>query len=145
MTGKNFYVLVDPVGNSVIHGRPDIDRKWSLDTDYIPGQDTDNEPMKLCPVCGVMNAPDNDKCHICRFDFLTGLLDGKPIDKKLFTLLDDDTALSNTKVPAADFDPNNDWIRFNWRYPDDVNVCARFRTSVGGDTLQACLHRPSQQ
>ena len=61
--------------------------------------------------------------------------DGHPVDKKLFTLLDDDTALSETKVPAADFDPNNEWIRFNWRYPDDVNVCARFRPSVGGDRI----------
>lgn len=61
--------------------------------------------------------------------------DGEPIDKKLFTILDDDPALSNENVPAADFDPNNNWIRFNWRFPDDVNVCARFRPSVGGDKM----------
>ena len=58
-----------------------------------------------------------------------------PIDQKLFTLLDDDPALSDQKIPAADYDPMNHWIRFNWRYPDDVNVCARFRSSVGGEQL----------
>lgn len=58
-----------------------------------------------------------------------------PIDQKMFTLLDDDPSLSETKIPAADYDPVNKWIRFNWRHPDDVNVCARFRPSVGGSDL----------
>jgi len=70
-------------------------------------------------------------CHL----MMESVRSGSPIDQKMFTLLDSDAALSESSVPAADFDLNNNWIRFNWRYPDDVNVCARFRPSVGGDTL----------
>jgi superfamily II DNA or RNA helicase len=80
---KKFYILVDPVGNSIIHGRPDIDRKWSLDTEYTPGATADDVPtMKICPVCDTMNAAINEKCWICNYDFLTGTLDGLPLDKK---------------------------------------------------------------
>jgi superfamily II DNA or RNA helicase len=82
-TGKEIFIMVDPVGVSVIHGRPDINRKWSLTTDYVPGQDiSDTTTMKICPVCDTMNAQENNHCWICHFDFTTGLLDGQPIDKK---------------------------------------------------------------
>lgn len=82
--GKNIYILVDPVGNTVIHGRPDINRKWSLDTDYTPGQDVESDELisRICPVCSTMNNSENMKCWICEYDFLTGLLDGEEIDKK---------------------------------------------------------------
>lgn len=81
--GKNHFIMIDPVGNSVLHGRPDIDRKWSLETDYVPGQDnSDDVKMRLCPVCGVMNASVNIKCHICNYDFDTGLLNGEKIEGK---------------------------------------------------------------
>jgi superfamily II DNA or RNA helicase len=81
--GKKYFILVDPVGNTVLHGRPDIDRKWSLETDYTPGQDIDEKiTMKLCPSCSVMVAHDVDSCWICGFDFKTGLLNGKPIEGK---------------------------------------------------------------
>ena len=82
--GKEFFIMIDPVGNSVIHGRPDIDRKWSLTTDYIPGQDVSDAPTsQICAVCGVVNSIENNKCWICGYDFKTGLdKDGKEVDKK---------------------------------------------------------------
>jgi superfamily II DNA or RNA helicase len=81
--GKKFYILVDPMGNTVLHGRPDIDRKHSLDTDYVPGQDVVSVVENhICPVCGVMNDHLNNACWICGYNFITGLLDGKEIDKK---------------------------------------------------------------
>lgn len=76
---KKYYILVDPVGNTVIHGRPDIDRKWSLDSDYVPGVIADDvPPMKVCPVCDTANSTMNEKCWICGYDFIEGL----PVDKK---------------------------------------------------------------
>lgn len=82
--GKKNFVMVDPVGNSVIHGRPDIDRKWSLDTEYVPGQDVEDNGVenRICPVCGVQNDSGNSKCWICGYDFISGLLNGEPVDKK---------------------------------------------------------------
>lgn len=81
---KKIFVMIDPVGNSVIHGRPDIDRKWKLDTDYVPGQDIEDEAprMKICPVCDTANAIENNKCWVCGFDYKTGMIDGVPVDKK---------------------------------------------------------------
>lgn len=80
--GKKEYILCDLVGNLVIHGSPALDRRWSLTTDYTPGQDSDAPTMRECPVCGNMNACENLKCWVCEFDFITGLLDGQPVDKK---------------------------------------------------------------
>lgn len=81
---KNNYVLIDLVGNCVTHGLPDIDRKWKLDTDYVPGQDIEDEApgMKICPVCDTANAQENNKCWVCGYDYVTGLLDGQPVDKR---------------------------------------------------------------
>lgn len=76
---KKFYILVDPVGNTVIHGRPDIDRKWSLETEYIPAAISDDVPkMRICPQCDTANSQQNEKCWICGYDFIEGL----PVDKK---------------------------------------------------------------
>jgi superfamily II DNA or RNA helicase len=81
--GKEYFVMIDPVGNSVLHGRPDIDRKWSLDTDYVPGQDVSDAPQsRECRVCGVVNNIDNNKCWICGYDFATGMLDGEVVECK---------------------------------------------------------------
>lgn len=80
---KDKFIMVDPVGISVIHGRPDIDRKWDLNNNYIPGQDNDdNISMRICPVCGSSNSQENNICWICNYDFLTGLLDGEKIEIK---------------------------------------------------------------
>jgi len=82
---KKHFVMVDPVGVSVLHGRPDIDRKWSLDTGYEPGQDNDDEKitMKECPCCGNMNSLENIKCWICKYDFVTQLdAEGNVVKKK---------------------------------------------------------------
>jgi len=79
--GKKNYVLIDCVGNTLIHGRPSLDREWSLDTDYTPPEkESEDLKMKICP-CGVVNSPKNKYCWICNYDFETGLRDGKPVDK----------------------------------------------------------------
>jgi superfamily II DNA or RNA helicase len=81
--GKKYFVMIDPVGNSVLHGRPDIDRKWSLETGYVPGEEApEGTTAKICPVCNVSNAPENGACWICGYDFITGLLDGEEVTKK---------------------------------------------------------------
>lgn len=70
---KKHFIFIDPVGNSVIHGRPDIDRKWTFENGYKPGQDVSLAPkMKICPSCSVMNASENLICHICGYDFSSG-------------------------------------------------------------------------
>jgi hypothetical protein len=81
--GKKYFVMIDPVGNSVLHGRPDIDRKWSLETGYVPGEEApEGTTAKICPVCNVSNSPENGTCWICGYDFVTGLLDGEEVTKK---------------------------------------------------------------
>jgi superfamily II DNA or RNA helicase len=76
---KKHYVLVDPMGNIILHGSPAIDRKWSLDTAYTPSAvDPEVPTMRLCPQCDTMNATVNEKCWICGYDFILGV----PVDKK---------------------------------------------------------------
>jgi len=93
--GKEYGIILDGVGNTVIHGMPQIPRQWSLKTDYVPPEESECGPRtKVCPACGTSNAFDNIFCHICRGEF--GKMDGKKrklpimVDGKLVVLEDED-------------------------------------------------------
>jgi len=68
--GKKYGIIIDPVGNTFIHGRPEMHREWKL-TGRDEEQNTESSApkMKICPVCSVMNAETNIICHICGYDF----------------------------------------------------------------------------
>lgn len=91
--GKTYGIIMDFVGNCFIHGRPELDRQWSLESDYKPDE-VKAPRMRVCPICGVMNAYENLKCHICGEDLsqINGKKERKlPImcDGKLVVLSDD--------------------------------------------------------
>jgi superfamily II DNA or RNA helicase len=70
MQGKQYGIIIDPVGNTFIHGRPELDRVWKLTgRDDKPNEEVSAPKMKICPICGVMNAEQNIYCHICGWDF----------------------------------------------------------------------------
>lgn len=71
MPGKRYGIILDGVGNVFIHGRPELDRAWSLTTDYAPAPENEIEAatMKVCPSCGVMNSIENTSCHLCGLIF----------------------------------------------------------------------------
>lgn len=115
---KNNYILVDPVGNLIIHQPPDIDRKWSLETDYTPGDETDFAiEMKVCPVCGTSNSELNEKCWICHYDFLTQLLNGEPVDKKKRRL----PTFVNGELVWLENEENGNGNRIDTRIENNVN------------------------
>jgi hypothetical protein len=60
---------------------------------------------------------------------------GDPVDKEFYTLLDDDSALSDSYVPSASFRPGDRGVVFSGFRPVIVYGRARFRASVGGDVL----------
>jgi len=66
---------------------------------------------------------------------MEGIKIGNPIDLTAYTLLDDDPALSDSSVPNAGFLPGRRKVSFGEGNPEHVSVCARFRSSVGGDVL----------
>lgn len=71
--GKTACVIIDPMGNTVIHGQPDRVFNWSLTK---PGEEIEKDPATpfvKCWNCGTYNAPDNIECHWCG-----ELLDEKP-------------------------------------------------------------------
>lgn len=63
----------------------------------------------------------------------------KPVDKETVTLLDDDSALSDSWVPYANLVDHDGrpLPTFNADGPGSRHVYARFRSSVGGDMLLA--------
>lgn len=72
MEGKEYGIILDPVGNLFIHGFPEAERTWSLEGD--PGAsgnvaDPDCPTMRICPRCGVANATTNIECHFCGLSF----------------------------------------------------------------------------
>jgi hypothetical protein len=86
--------------------------------------------------------------HKCALLMMEIFKDSDPIDKKFYTLLDDDPvllldddpALSDfgtvvSGVPSASFNSHDHNVHFNWYGPNDVYNGARFRSSVGGDDV----------
>jgi len=70
LPGKKYGIILDPCGNTFIHGRPEIERQWNLHTEYQP-PDRDAISQQICPRCGVANSLDNDRCHICGLEFIS--------------------------------------------------------------------------
>ena len=68
---------------------------------------------------------------------MEAIKNGDPVDKELYTLLDDDPALSDSYVPGARFLPDSRGVYFYVYHSDRVDGSARFRSSVGGDVLLA--------
>jgi len=66
---------------------------------------------------------------------MEAIRNGDPIDKEKYTLLDDDPALRDSRVPLANFHPDYREVNFNASNPGVVDDLARFRSSVGGDVL----------
>ena len=62
MEGKEYGIILDPVGNVFIHGFPDADRRWTLDGSS--GESTDPKPV-ICPWCGTLNDADSVTCSVC--------------------------------------------------------------------------------
>jgi superfamily II DNA or RNA helicase len=118
--GKTHFVMIDHTGVSVAHGRPDIDRKWSLEGDYKPGDNIDESlKMKIC-TCGVANNLENIKCWICGYDFETGLdANGNQIEnkkRKLPKMIDGKLVWLDKKGDKNDFnDSDNNIINNNIR------------------------------
>ncbi len=65
--GKEYYVCADFVGNSVIHGMPDRDLFWSLESERAEKvvKDDDRPLMVKCPFCSTTNSGLNTVCHFC--------------------------------------------------------------------------------
>jgi DNA repair protein RadD len=66
--GKDHLMVADHVGNILRLGRPDIDRRWSLDgVEKTPGREA---PMRICPECGCVNSLGATECENCDHEFI---------------------------------------------------------------------------
>jgi len=73
----------------------------------------------------------------CAHLMMQALKEGRPIDDKSWTMLDEDSTLSESRVPGADWSPYARRVRFGWSHPGDRNGRDKFRRSVGGDVPNA--------
>lgn len=89
-SGKRYGVILDPVGNVFIHGRPDRVRRWSLEgrADALIDPEFAAPKMKICPVCQVLNAETNTHCHLCNFDFTDPLQKPDSKGRKIPAMVD---------------------------------------------------------
>jgi len=112
---KKYGIIVDSVGNSFIHGRPEINRKWTLGNKKNDDNDEMASPnMKLCPICSVMNAQTNKFCHICGYDFFDEIMQTQKkrklpavVDGELVLLDDDLIDIRNKKHNIEIIEENN--------------------------------------
>ena len=112
---KKYGIIIDSVGNSFIHGRPEIDRKWSLGNKKDDDNDEMASPtMKLCPICSVMNAQTNKYCHICGYDFFNEIMQTQKkrklpaiVDGELVLLDDDVLDIRNKRQNVEMIEENN--------------------------------------
>ena len=64
---------------------------------------------------------------------MQALKEGRPIDVEFWTMLDEDPAMSDSRVPDAYWDPGYRQVYFDWSPPGLPFDYSRFRRSVGGD------------
>jgi superfamily II DNA or RNA helicase len=100
LPSKEYGIIIDGVGNCFIHGRPELDRQWSLQSDYKPDEVGKAPRMKVCPTCGVMNAYENLNCHICGGDMLAE--NGKN-KRKLPTMVDGKLVVLDSDIEAMEY------------------------------------------
>lgn len=79
MDGKEYGIILDPVGNLFIHGFPEAERVWSLESScQNTGKANGETPtMRICPNCGVANSTENAECHFCGWSLYDS--SGRPI------------------------------------------------------------------
>lgn len=102
MQGKSYGIIIDPVGNTFIHGYPQMQRSWKLTgrDDIETDQGMLAPRMKICPQCSVINAKVNKICHICGYDFTSGLLSAT-MKRKLPAMVDGKLVILNDAELAS--------------------------------------------
>lgn len=78
--GKTHAVILDHVGNTLIHGLPEEDREWSLEgmrKKTRKGEASESVPVKQCPVCYAVHSP-APACPMCAHAYLDETARGGP-------------------------------------------------------------------
>lgn len=88
--GKHHCLVVDFVGNSLLHGHPIDERQWTLDGEEIT-EEKDRIPFQVCYSCGVYNAPENTECHWCGADLSEEARKAETCEKCKHYLIDQET------------------------------------------------------
>lgn len=73
LPGKKYGIILDPVGNTFIHGMPDAPRNWDLrgvdqGNQQEPTEENELPVMKICSSCGVANSKELSHCWFCGSD-----------------------------------------------------------------------------
>lgn len=66
--GKHQAFLLDHVGNTMVHGMPQMDRSWSLDAPPKKKKKKTMVPIKQCPKCFRIHEP-QPACPQCGFEY----------------------------------------------------------------------------
>ncbi|MBI5421881.1 hypothetical protein HZA44_02000 [Candidatus Peregrinibacteria bacterium] len=72
-------------------------------------------------------------CHAYILLMMESLRKGRPIDRKGWTLLDDDASLSDTRMPGANWVAGEGQVAFHADHEFLRRIEARFRSAVGGE------------
>lgn len=107
--GKPFAVILDHVGNCLLHGMPDEDREWSLEGDAKQkSKKKKDEPeirVKQCPTCFAMHSP-APKCPECGHQYVTEAREVEQKSGELRELTDEDkeaiSKLRNKEIAKAE-------------------------------------------
>jgi superfamily II DNA or RNA helicase len=63
--GKDHLIVLDHVGNVLVHGRVEDARAWILDAGPVRAEDRNAAPVKRCEACGAANAVVARVCEAC--------------------------------------------------------------------------------
>ncbi len=83
--GKDRAIILDHVGNCLIHGMPEDEREWSLDGEEKPKRGQKKEPkipVKQCPKCYAMHHP-APLCPSCGYVYEMDGREVKQVDGEL--------------------------------------------------------------
>lgn len=103
-------IIIDHVGNCYLHGLPDDDRKWTLESKQ--NQET-TVKIRECPNCYAVYAPTLSKCPYCKYEAVKEVRHSskKTIEIDLVELRRQED-LKNTKLSDAVFNTWEEVVEF---------------------------------
>jgi DNA repair protein RadD len=124
--GKTKAIILDHAGNTLMHGMPDLEHIWNLDSSFIKKNRITNKPSnyKTCPDCNLIVNKYKEKCD-CGF-FFKKIKDINQIDGDL--------------IKVSLYEPFKEIVKrtYNNFTKDDKTNCWNWNLTTRGNSLRIC-------
>lgn len=138
--GKQFGIIIDPVGNVVQHGLPDGVRTWSLDSRKKRAAKSDGIPVRACPRCTAVYERIYRACPFCEFVPVPAVRSGPEyVDGDLNELTPDVLTIMRGEIARVDLDKELYRAELAAKFTPPIGQLAHVKRHVQRQEAQTAL------